>query len=151
MRIAVFPGTFDPFTKGHKEIVDRALPLFDKVVVAIGSNASKSAMYDISRRKAWIESVYAGSGKVSVQEYQGLTAHFCKSIGSRHIIRGLRNTIDFEYEKSIAQANAMLLENLETVFFMCSPQWAMLSATIARDIVKNGGDISHLLPEQIIL
>ena len=142
LNIAIFPGSFDPFTIGHADIVERALPYFDQVVIAIGNNSAKQNLYTVDERKLAIQNYYKNQEKISVEIYTGLTADFCKEKQARTIIRGLRSVMDFEYEQSIAQVNKSLGNEPETLFFMCSPEHAHVSSTIIRDILKNGGDAS---------
>lgn len=148
-RIAIFPGSFDPFTKGHEDIVRRGLSLFDKVIVAIGYNSQKKRYFDIQRMKSLIEEVFGGNGNVEVIIYDELTASLAKSYGADYLLRGLRNTTDFEYENTIAQVNKSLNENLETVFLITSPQYASVSSSIIREVHKYGGDVSSFLPYTI--
>jgi pantetheine-phosphate adenylyltransferase len=147
-RIAVFPGSFDPFTLGHEDIVKRALPLFDKVIVAIGVNTSKKYHFSLELRMEWIGKVFAGKEKVSVQKYEGLTVDFCRANDSRYILRGLRSNVDFEFEKPIAHMNTAVANEIETVFLVTSPELSGISSTIVRDIIKNGGNASQFLPKQ---
>jgi pantetheine-phosphate adenylyltransferase len=146
MRIALFPGTFDPLTLGHTDIIDRALPLFDKLYIGIGINSNKQPMYDLEKRIQWIKEVYKNEPKIEAITYSGLTAEFCKTINAQFILRGIRYVSDFEYEKSIADVNRMLDEKLETVFLTCSPEYSSFSSTLVRDIIRNGGDVSKFLP-----
>lgn len=139
--IGVFPGSFDPFTKGHEDIIRRILPLFDEVVVAIGLNTNKSSMFTLESRIAHINSLFENESKVVVESYEGLTTSYCESKGARSLIRGIRNAIDSEYEKSIAQMNRDLT-GIETVFLMTSPEYSAINSSIVREIKKNNGDIS---------
>lgn len=148
-RIAVFPGTFDPITKGHEDIVNRALPLFDHIIVAIGVNALKQTMFSIDQRKKWIRDTFSHTDKVSVKHYEGLTADFCRTQNAGFILRGVRDSGDFLYEKSIAQMNRELTHDLDTVFFVTAPELSPYSSTIVRDILRNGGDVSRFIPESI--
>jgi pantetheine-phosphate adenylyltransferase len=148
-RIALFPGTFDPITLGHTDIIDRALPLFDKLYVGIGINSNKQPMYSLEQRLAWIAEVYKAEPKVIPISYEGLTSTFCKTIESKFILRGIRYVSDFEYEKSIADVNRMMDEHLETVFLTCSPEYSSFSSTLVRDIIRNGGDAVKFLPEVV--
>jgi len=149
MKIAVFPGSFDPFTIGHLDIIHRALPLFDEIIVAIGVNSQKQTLFSLEQRKQWLRSVFINEPKVKVDHFEGLTAHFCKKIGARYLIRGLRNASDFDYEKTISQLNSIVGEDLETVFLISLPQYSHISSTIVREIIKGGGDASPFLPAQI--
>lgn len=151
LRIAVFPGSFDPITKGHEEIILRAIPLFDKIVVAIGINANKSTMFSIEQRMEWIEKVFENEPNVEGSSYNGLTTDYCKSIGAQYMLRGLRNASDFEYEKSIAQMNNSLNKDIETVFLMTNPKYSAINSSIVRDIIRNNGETSQFLPDCIKL
>lgn len=148
-KVAVFPGSFDPITKGHEEIVRRALPLFDEIVVAIGNNTSKSAMFSAEQRTAWVESVFQDSDKVRVVAFEGLTVDFCMRIGARFILRGVRNGGDFEYERSIAQMNKALQPEVETLLLFSDAAFTAIHSTIIREIIKNKGDVSQFLPESV--
>lgn len=145
-RICLFPGTFDPVTLGHTDIINRALPLFDKIVVGIGLNSAKEPMFSADQRLHWIEEIYRNEPKVEGGVYEGLTVEFCKTIGARFILRGIRYVSDFEYEKTIADANRTLDKNLETIFLTGEPKYTSVASTIVRDIIRNGGDASHFLP-----
>jgi pantetheine-phosphate adenylyltransferase len=145
-KIAVFPGSFDPFTMGHFDIVLRSVRLFDQVIVGIGKNSSKSRYFSLEQLIPKIENAFAAYPKVKVLSYEGLTADFAKSISAKFLIRGLRNTTDFEYENSIAEANKFLWNELETVFLITNPRYASVSSTIIRDIHKYGKDVSSFLP-----
>jgi len=145
-RICLFPGTFDPVTLGHVDIIDRSLPLFDKLVVGIGLNASKSVMFSPEQRVQWIREIYKDQPKVEGAIYEGLTVNFCKTIGAKFIIRGIRYVSDFEYEKTIADANRTLDKSIETLFLTGEPKYTSVASTIVRDIIRNGGDASHFLP-----
>ncbi len=149
MRIAVFPGSFDPFTKGHEDVVRRGLVLFDKVIIGLGINSSKSRLIELDEMVSYIEETFKNESQVEVLPYSGLTAEFVHNCGANFILRGLRNTTDFEFENGIAQANKHLRKELETVFLITSPQFAYISSTIARDIYKHGGDVSAFLPYKL--
>jgi len=144
-RKAIFPGSFDPITLGHVDIIARALPLFDAIVIAIGINAEKKYMWSLEDRKQRIENVFKGNPKVSVKTYSGLTATFCKAENAQFILRGLRNTTDFTYEQTIAQANEKV-NGVDSVFLICSPEFSHISSSIVRDIARNDGDYSSLIP-----
>jgi pantetheine-phosphate adenylyltransferase len=146
-KICVFPGTFDPLTLGHVDIIRRALPLFDQIVVAIGINANKSPMFSSEQRQLWIEDIFKNEGKISAAVFEGLTVNFCRKIGARYILRGIRYVSDFEYEKTIADANRTLDPDIETFFLTCEPKYTSVASTIVRDIIRNGGDASLFLPE----
>ena len=144
-KIAVFPGSFDPITLGRVDVINRALPLFDTIIIAIGSNAAKNHMWSLEQRKAAIESLFENNDAIKVATYQGLTASFCKSEGAQFILRGLRNSTDFEYEQTIAQANDKI-NGIDSVFIISSPAYGFISSSIVRDIARNGGDYSKLVP-----
>jgi pantetheine-phosphate adenylyltransferase len=146
MKIAVFPGSFDPITIAHADIVKRALPLFDKIIVGIGINSAKQGYFSPEKRMDVIEAVFAGIPKVEVQLYQGLTVEFCKQNNANFIVRGVRSVGDFEYEKPIAQINQTLMPEVETILFFSKPEYGAISSTIVRDILKHGGDVSKFLP-----
>ncbi len=149
-RICLFPGTFDPVTLGHTDIINRALPLFDKVVVGIGINATKNPMFTADQRKLWFEEIYKDEPKLTVETYDGLTIKFCQSIGAKFILRGIRYVSDFEYEKTIADANRTMDSKIETIFLTGEPKYTSVASTIVRDILRNGGDASPFLPEAVI-
>ncbi|HBC04131.1 MAG: pantetheine-phosphate adenylyltransferase [Aequorivita sp.] len=145
MRRAVFPGTFDPITLGHVDIIKRALPLFDELIIAIGVNADKKTMFSLEERIQLIEDVFKNESQVKVKSYSGLTANFCKEENAQFIVRGLRNSIDFAYEQSIAQANAKV-NGIDSVFLISSPEYSHISSSIVRDIARHGGDYQDLIP-----
>jgi pantetheine-phosphate adenylyltransferase len=145
MNRAVFPGSFDPITLGHIDIIERGLLLFDEIIVAIGSNADKKYMWSLEERISYIEKAFEGNSKIKVASYEGLTVDFCHSVDAKFLLRGLRNSLDFSYEKSIAQNNAKLA-GVESVFLVCSPEVSHISSTIVRDIARNNGDYSNLVP-----
>lgn len=145
MRIAVFPGSFDPFTLGHLDLVQRAAPLFDRIIIAIGENAAKQYMWTLAERIERIEQAVSGLSNVSVDSYTGLTAAYCESQGASYILRGLRNTTDFNYEQTIAQAN-LEVNGVESFFLMTAPKYAHISSSIVRDLARNNGDYSSLIP-----
>ena len=148
-RVAVFPGSFDPITKGHEDIVNRALPLFDEVVVAVGVNATKKYAFSLEQRVKWIKETFAKSPNVRVETYEGLTVDFCAGQRATYIIRGLRNSADFEFEKSIAQMNRELANNIDTLFLVTTPELAAISSSIVRDIYRNNGDVRKFVPNAI--
>ena len=150
-RIAIFPGSFDPITKGHENILRRALPLFDEIIIAIGKNSSKQNYFPIKKREEWIKKVFRGESKVRVEAYTGLTIDFCKKMKANYILRGLRTSADFEFEKSIAQNNNIMAPEIETVFILPIPELSAINSTIVRDIVRNGGDASPFVPKGIDL
>ncbi|OIQ96003.1 phosphopantetheine adenylyltransferase [mine drainage metagenome] len=149
MRICLFPGTFDPVTLGHVDIINRALPLFDKIYVGIGLNSSKSPMFSAEQRVKWVQEIYKDEPKVESVMYDGLTINFCRTIKANFILRGIRYVSDFEYEKTIADANRTLDRSIETVFLTGEPKYTSVASTIVRDIIKNGGDASLFLPDLV--
>ena len=148
-RIALFPGTFDPITVGHLDIIERSLPLFDKLYIGIGRNASKVPMYSEEQRLQWIREIFADQKKIDVVVYEGLTVECCKKIGAQYILRGIRYVNDFEYEKAIADMNRSLDETIETIYLTCLPQYTSVASTLVRDVIRNGGDASPFLPPQV--
>lgn len=145
-KIAVFPGSFDPFTVGHESIVRRALNLFDEIVVAIGTNTNKKEYFPLEKRLEWIVEVFSNDPRVSITSYSGLTITFCKSIHAGYLLRGLRTAADFEYERAIAQVNKAMVTEVESVFLLTSPEHTSVNSTIVRDILKYGGDARKFLP-----
>jgi len=145
-RIALFPGTFDPITIGHLDIINRSLSLFDKLVIGIGRNASKVAMFSEEQRLQWINEIFKDEAKVTAQVYEGLTVDCCKKIGASFIVRGIRYVNDFEYEKAIADMNRSLSPDIETIFLTCLPQYTSVASTLVRDVIRNGGDAASFLP-----
>lgn len=148
-RICLFPGTFDPITLGHVDIINRALPLFDKIIVGVGLNASKVPMFSAEQRVEWINEIYKDEDKVEGVVYEGLTIHYCNKIGANFILRGIRYVSDFEYEKTIADANRTLDATIETVFLTGEPKFTSVASTIVRDIIRNGGDARLFLPDVV--
>jgi pantetheine-phosphate adenylyltransferase len=148
-RICLFPGTFDPVTLGHIDIINRALPLFDKLVVGIGRNVNKVAMFSEEQRLQWVKDIYKDQPKVDVVLYDGLTVNCCKLVGANFILRGIRYVNDFEYEKAIADMNRSIDGHIETVFLTCLPQFTSVASTLVRDVYKNGGDVSQFLPDVV--
>lgn len=148
-KICVFPGSFDPITSGHVDIVKRALPLFDRVVVAIGINSQKNYLFSLEQRLNWLEKVFEDEPKVEIGSFEGLTVNYCKQIGARYLLRGLRNASDFDYEKTISQLNQIIGDELETIFLISRPEYSHISSTIVREIIKAKGNASPFLPEQI--
>lgn len=145
-RIAVFPGTFDPFTKGHEDVVRRALPIFDKIIIAMGHNSNKQRSFAMEQMHALIETAFADTKQVEVAIFKGLTAEFARQQGAKFLLRGLRNTTDFEYEHTLLQANRHVYPELETVFLITSPEFSTISSTIIRDLYRYGADVSKFLP-----
>lgn len=150
MKIALFPGSFDPVTKAHVDILKRSLPLFDKVVIGIGLNSTKPAYLNLEKRKEILRAVFADEPKVEVKTYEGLTVEFCKKIDAKYMIRGIRTVSDFEYEKAIAQMNHALAPDIESIFIVSKPGYSSISSTIVRDIMRNNGDISQFIPKEAV-
>ena len=148
-KIALFPGTFDPFTVGHESIVNRAQVLFDKIYIAIGYNAQKDALFSLDERKGFINQVFDGNPKIEIVHFEGLTIDFCKELGADYILRGLRTSADFEYERAIAQVNKAMYEDIETVFLLTMPEHTPVNSSIVRDILRHGGDVSKFIPEKM--
>lgn len=148
MKRALFPGSFDPITLGHHDIITRALDLFDEIVVAIGVNGDKNYMFTIEQRKEFIEKAFADEPKVKVTTYQGLTVDYCKEIDAQFILRGLRNPADFEFEKAIAHTNRKL-SKIETVFLLTAARTSFISSSIVRDVIRNSGDYTVLVPDSV--
>lgn len=148
-RICLFPGTFDPLTLGHTDIIDRALPLFDKLIIGIGRNVNKQPMFSEQQRLNWLKEIYRNNSKVEAVAYEGLTVDCCKQVGAKYILRGIRYVNDFEYEKAIADMNRSLADNIETIFLTCLPQYTSVASTLVRDVLKYGGDVSRFLPEEV--
>jgi pantetheine-phosphate adenylyltransferase len=149
MRLCLFPGTFDPVTLGHVDIINRAVPLFDKIIVGIGLNTSKAPMFSAEQRLQWVKEIYKDEERVEGAIYEGLTVDFCRRIDARFILRGIRYVSDFEYEKTIADANRTLDKSIETIFLTGEPKYTSVASTIVRDIIRNGGDASLFLPEVV--
>jgi pantetheine-phosphate adenylyltransferase len=150
-RIAVFPGSFDPITRGHESIIRRALSLFDQVIVAIGENSEKKSFFQLDQRLKWLEQIFGGEPGIRITTYSGLTIDFCRREQISFILRGLRTSADFEFERGIGQMNKLMLPEVETVFLLCEPEYASLSSSIVRDIIRNGGDVKRFVPEGILL
>jgi pantetheine-phosphate adenylyltransferase len=148
-KIALFPGSFDPITNGHVDVITKGLFLFDKVIIGIGSNASKKSLFSIEQRIGWMREIFKNEVKVEVTVYEGLTVSFAKQIGAEVILRGLRSGSDFEYEQSIAFANKELESGIETVFLLSSPSYTNISSTIVRDIIVNKGDYTKFVPKEV--
>ncbi len=148
-KIALFPGSFDPITRGHVDIISKGLGIFDRIIIGIGSNTSKKPLFSIEQRMEWIRRVFEGESRLEVMSYEGLTVSFCKDLNANYIIRGLRSGLDFEYEQSIAFANKEMEPGIETVFLLSSPSYSNISSTIVRDIIVNKGDYSKFVPAGI--
>ncbi len=148
MKKAIFPGSFDPITLGHLDIIQRSIPLFDEIIVAIGINAEKKYMFSLEDRKRFIEEAFADQPKVSVVTYEGLTISLCKKLKAQFILRGLRNPADFEFEKAIAHTNRRL-SKIETVFLLTASKTSYISSSIVRDVIRNKGDYTVLVPDSV--
>lgn len=148
-RKAVFPGSFDPITTGHVDLVKRALPLFDEIIIAIGVNSQKQTLFSVDDRKKWIEKVFEGEPKIKVDVFEGLTVHFCKKVDAHYLLRGLRNASDFDYEKTISQLNHIVGEDVETLFLISKPEFSHISSTIVREIIKGKGNARPFLPDGV--
>jgi len=148
-RICLFPGTFDPITKGHVDVIERAVSLFDKLVIGIGTNSSKEPMFSVEQRCGWIKDIFKNDPRIDAVGYQGLTVNFCKEINAQYILRGIRYISDFEYEKAIADMNRMLAPDIETLFLTCSPEFSTISSTLVRDVIRNKGRIDLFVPAEV--
>lgn len=149
-KIAVFPGSFDPITVGHVDLVKRAIPIFDRIVVAVGVNSQKKTLFTLEQRLKWISDVFKNYPTVEVAHFEKLTVHFCQKIGAKYLLRGLRNASDFDYEKTISQLNHEIAD-VETVFLISQPMFTHISSTIVRELITGGGDASPFLPKELKL
>jgi len=149
-RICLFPGTFDPVTFGHLDIIERALPLFDKLYIGIGMNSNKKPMFSPEQRVAWLDEIFKNSPKVEAVIYEGLTVECCQKLSANYILRGIRYVNDFEYEKAIADMNRSLDDNIETVFLTCLPKYTSVASTLVRDVIRYGGDVSQFVPDVVL-
>ncbi len=145
-KTAIFPGSFDPFTIGHESVVRRASKLFDKIIIMIGYNTNKIPFFPLEKRVKWINQVFEFDENISVETYEGLTVDFCRKVGARYILRGLRTSADFEFERAIAQINKQMYPEIETFFLLTIPEHTPVNSTIVRDIIMHGGDASRFLP-----
>lgn len=149
-KIAVFPGSFDPITVGHVDILKRSLPLFDSIIIGIGINSQKQTLFTLDQRKQWIEKVFRNEPKISVETYQGLTINFCVEKNANYIIRGIRSAADFEYEKTIAHLNSAMVENVETILMLSSAELSSISSTIVREIIRGKGKMEKFVPAEVV-
>ena len=149
LKIAVFPGSFDPITNGHVNIINRGLKVFDKIIIGIGNNSQKKYLFPLEKREKWIKDIYKNNNAIEVKTYNGLTVNFCEEVGSSFIIRGLRTSADFEFEKAIAHMNAAVSSGIESVFILSDLKYAALSSSIVRDIIRNDGDVSQFVPSTV--
>ena len=150
-KIAVFPGSFDPITVGHADILERALPVFDKVFIALGNNYEKRYLFSVEKREEWLKNIYGSNDKMKVIRYDGLTIDFCRRVSARYIIRGIRTSADFEFERMIAQMNSQMAPEIETVFFISRPEYSHISSTVIRDIIRNKGDYKKFVPGGVVI
>ena len=150
MKRAVFPGSFDPITIGHEDIIRRALPLFDEIIIAVGYNSTKSGMFSVEERMQLIADVFAGEEKIKVDKYQKLTIDYCHDVEAQYLLRGLRTAADFEFERGIGQVNRMMADDVETVFMLTAPEFTPISSSIVRDIIRHKGNLTGLVPSQIL-
>ena len=150
MKIALFPGSFDPITIAHVDIVKRSLPLFDKIVVGIGLNSSKQNFLSAEKREEIVKSIFVNDTNVDIQTYQGLTIDFAKKIGATYMVRGIRSASDFEYERAIAQINKTMMPDVETIILLSRPEYSAISSTIVRDILRNNGDVGQFVPKEAL-
>lgn len=149
-KTAVFPGSFDPLTLGHQDIVLRGLSFFDRIVIGIGNNAGKNYMFPLEQREQWIREAFGDDPRIQVMAYSGLTVDFCTRVGAQFILRGLRTSADFEFEKAIAHTNAQIAEGIESVFILSDLRYTALSSSIVRDVIRNGGDARLFVPEVVV-
>jgi pantetheine-phosphate adenylyltransferase len=150
-RIAIFPGSFDPITRGHEDVINRAAALFDKIIVSIGKNREKKHYFTIEKRIGFLKQVFDGNPKIEVDIYEGLTVDYCRMVGAQYILRGLRTSADFEFERSIGQVNKKLYPEIETVFFLTHPEYTALNSSVVRDILSHNGDPSMFIPQGLNL
>lgn len=150
-RIAIFPGSFDPITNGHVDIIQRALPLFDKIIISVGSNSEKKYFFNLEKRIQWIKKVFIKNPKIEVKSYNKLTVEFAKDSNARFLVRGLRNISDFEFEKTMAHTNSELNPSIESVFLLTKPKYSFITSTVVRDTIRNDGDYRKFIPKQVVI
>jgi len=150
MKIALFPGSFDPITIAHVNILQRAIPLFDKIVIGIGLNSSKQNFLSATQREQIVKEVFTGYDNIEIQTYEGLTVDFCRKINAKYMVRGIRSASDFEYERAIAQINQTMMPEVETILLLSKPEYSAISSTIVRDILRNHGDVSPFVPKEAL-
>ncbi|MFK5854697.1 MAG: pantetheine-phosphate adenylyltransferase [Bacteroidota bacterium] len=149
-KIAVFPGSFDPVTLGHVSVIKRAVGLFDKIIIGIGINSEKKSMYSLEQRIDWLNKVFESEPKIVIESYKGLTVDYCRKKNAQYILRGLRTAADFEFERGIGQVNSMLDNNIETIFLLTEAKYTPISSSIVRDVIRNGGDASGMVPIEVL-
>ena len=150
-KIAIFPGSFSPFSIGHQSVIAQTIPLFEKIIIAIGINSEKEQYFSIEERLDWINTIYKHNKKIEVKRYEGLTVDLCKQENAHYIIRGIRDSHDFKYEKNIAQMNKDLNKDIETIFVVSPPEFSHISSSLIRDVIKNGGDVKKFIPKDMEL
>jgi len=150
MKIALFPGSFDPVTKAHVDIVKRSVGLFDKLYIGVGANSTKQGLLSIETREQMLRAVFKHDDRIHIVAYEGLTVNFCKSIGATYMIRGIRTVSDFEYEKAIAQMNHALMPDIESIFIVSKPGYSSISSTIVREIMRHHGDVAQFIPSEAL-
>src|SRR5258706_2293897 len=148
--MAVCPSSFDSITVGHADILDRALPIFDKVFIALGNNYEKKYLFTVDKREEWLKNIYSNNEKIKIIRYDGLTIDFCRRVSAHYIIRGIRTSADFEVERMIAQMDSHIAAVIETVLFICQPEYSHISSTVVRDIIRNKGDYKKFVPKEVI-
>lgn len=150
MKKAVFPGSFDPITNGHMDVIKRALPLFDEIIIAIGINSQKKYLYELDQRMEWLNKLFKKESRIKIDCFEGLTLKYCKKVNAQFLIRGIRNAADFDYERTISQINYSVTKKLDTVFLIARPELSHVSSTIVRELILGKGDISSFVPEKIL-
>ena len=150
MKIAIFPGSFDPITIGHVDIVKRSIPLFDKIIIAIGVNTQKKYLFTLEQRMKWIQEVFKDYPTIEINHYTGLTINYCKERNANYLLRGIRSAADFEYEKTIAHLNHSMESGIETILMLSPPEYSSISSTIVREIILGNGDVSKFVPKEIV-